>query len=129
MTGPAVGRFAIQRHTGHGPEHWDLMIEDGEVLAAWHLERPPTPHDQAPIPAERIPDHRKHYLTYEGPVGGGRGDVALHDSGTATTLDRTPDKWRFRLEGRHVNGTYVLERSPGGPARPSRWTLRREPAE
>ena len=129
MTGPAVGRFVIQRHTGHGPEHWDLMIEDGELLAAWHLERPPAAHDPVPIPAVRIPDHRKHYLTYEGPVSGGRGDVALHESGTATTLGRTSNAWRFRLQGRHLNGAFALERSPANSNRPDRWTLRREPVE
>lgn len=67
-----TGRFVILRHD-HPFLHWDLLLEHGDTAATWRLLTEPVAGK--PIPCERIADHRLHYLTYEGPVSGGRGAV------------------------------------------------------
>ncbi len=124
MSARASGRYVIQHHTGHGPEHWDLMLEDGDVLATWRLERPPSTDDDRPIPAVRIADHRKAFLTFEGPTRTGRGCVAIHRDGTFQTLHRTDDAWAFELQGDQLGGAFILERSEGHGDPPDRWVLR-----
>ncbi len=113
-------RFVVHHHVGHGPEHWDLMLEEPDALATWQLDRPPSMSGDAPIPAVRIEDHRKAFLTYEGPISGQRGEVARHEVGTYVTLDRSDDAWRFVLEGKRLEGEFVLRRCGG---RGHRWTL------
>lgn len=125
MSGTTRARFVLHCHTGHGPRHWDLMLEDGDVLATWRLGHSPLEADRGPIPAVRIADHRKAYLTYEGPTSGNRGQVVRHDSGTYRTLDRCPDEWTFDLQGRQLSGEFSLRRVTSLPGREPVWELRR----
>jgi hypothetical protein len=67
-----VPRYVILYHDFPAP-HWDLFLERGGVLASWRLLAEPRPG--ASVPCEPAPDHRLHYLDYEGPVSGGRGSV------------------------------------------------------
>jgi len=101
-------RFVILHHRLATGEHWDLMLEHGEKLMTWQLERPPTDPADLPIRARRIGDHRKLYLDYEGPVSGNRGEVHQLDSGTVEFLDVRPTRCRVRLLGRLLSGEYVL---------------------
>jgi hypothetical protein len=79
-----VPRYAILRHDpppgSDRPVHWDFMLEEAEALKTWSLERAPA-HDTA-IRAKQLPDHRKAYLTYEGPVSENRGSVTRCDAGS-----------------------------------------------
>jgi hypothetical protein len=75
----ALPRFVVLAHDWPEP-HFDLMLEDGPVLLTWRLTDPPVVGRA--IPAERIANHRICYLTYEGPVSGGRGSVRRVDGGT-----------------------------------------------
>lgn len=68
--------------------HYDLMIDfDGRGgLATWRLAR--LPHglcDQ--VPAERLADHRRAYLEYEGEIRGNRGRVRRVDQGGCEWVD------------------------------------------
>lgn len=63
--------------------HWDLLIEVGHALAAWRLLRPI--QAEVWLPAERLPDHRTRYLSYEGPVSGNRGRVVRCLAGQLST--------------------------------------------
>ncbi|MDA7906860.1 hypothetical protein N9B43_08140 [Mariniblastus sp.] len=60
-------------------DHWDLMLEVDNTLWTWHLEELPAP--DKPVLGERIPDHRTHYLDYEGLVSNNRGTVNRVRSG------------------------------------------------
>jgi hypothetical protein len=111
-------RFVILHHRFDDSEHWDLMIEHGEVLLTWQLLREPVDAARLPIPARRIGDHRKAYLEYEGPVSGGRGTVRRVDAGTVEIEEQTRDQLRFRLAGSRLCGSFVLQR---GEAQD--WTL------
>lgn len=70
---PAL-RCAVLRHEGVASPHFDVLFETspGAALATWRAERwPPEAGDYV----EGAPDHRPAYLTYEGPISGGRGEV------------------------------------------------------
>ena len=113
-------QFVVQHHTGYGPEHWDLMLEEDDALATWRLHRHPQTVSDHPIGAVRIADHRKVYLTYEGPVRSGRGQVHIVDAGTYTVLHRDADTLRIEFSGRVLNGQCLLVRDATGE---DQWTL------
>lgn len=71
-------RFVILEHD-HPFLHWDLLMQQGDVLKSWRLLEPPAAGQW--ISAQQIPDHRLHYLDYEGPISGDRGTVVRLTSG------------------------------------------------
>ncbi|MEX0718693.1 MAG: DNA polymerase ligase N-terminal domain-containing protein [Planctomycetaceae bacterium] len=111
-------RFAILTHD-HPFLHWDLLLEQGDVLRAWRLLAEPLSVET--IEAEPLPDHRPLYLDYEGPIGGDRGSVTRWDAGTYDIRAETPAAERHaepvasaeRIEidfaGTRLRGTFVLE--------------------
>lgn len=107
-------RFVILHHTGFGVEHWDLMLQRGEVLWTWQLERNPVGLRAEPIRARRIGDHRVRYLDYEGPVSGGRGVVRRADRGELDWIDVGEAGVIFRLRGGHLDGHFELRAGSTG---------------
>jgi hypothetical protein len=101
-------RFVILHHASGRGEHWDLMLEQGEVLRTWQLARSPVGCTDWPIPARPIGDHRKHYLTYEGPVSRDRGDVWRVASGTYTGGESRPGEWEVHLDSPAIAGPFRL---------------------
>ena len=117
--------FVIHIHSGYGPTHHDLMLQEEDALATWQLAT--SPEGMLPgqtLPARPLPDHRSAYLSYEGPVSGGRGRVDRLDGGQYELISRNPSRWEFRLEGRRLRGRYELNRGDD-PSQPDQWTLRR----
>lgn len=106
-------RFVILRHEtppGHArPLHWDLMLEAGDVLRTWALEREPEPNCE--IAAELLPDHRLAYLTYEGPVSHNRGSVTRWDAGEYHALEESPQRLRLIVKGSWLRGIATLQRT------------------
>lgn len=90
-------RYAILHHTAHPdqPDHFDLMfeLEAQQTLATFRSRT--WPPDTA---VERLPDHRRNYLTYEGPVSGNRGEVKRIAAGTFTILSRACTHWHLLLD-------------------------------
>ncbi|MFP4434206.1 MAG: hypothetical protein ACLFTN_07035 [Phycisphaerae bacterium] len=104
-------RFVIQIHRGWGPTHYDLMIEDGPALATWQFADPPTDAPAGrPMDCRRIADHRPAYLTYEGPISGGRGAVRILDGGPCEVVAKGPTRWRVRFGGKRLAGPCELRR-------------------
>lgn len=101
-------RFAILHHRLDEGEHWDLMLEHGDVLLTWQLLREPINRASLPITARRIGDHRKAYLDYEGPLTDNRGTVRRVDSGIVEFETNTPQYCRFVLSGDRLHGTFIL---------------------
>ena len=95
-------RFVVLRHqTPPGYRqglHWDLMLEEGERLLTWALERPP--EEGAVIAATKLPDHRLAYLDYEGPIGGERGEVTQDDRGEFAWLSQSDTRCEALLNGK-----------------------------
>lgn len=90
------------------------MLEDGEVLLTWQLAACPGKASRFPIPAQRIHDHRRVYLDYEGPISGNRGTVTRVESGTFEFVERAPERTVLDLAGNSLRGRYVIRGS--GPA-------------
>ena len=115
--------FVLHTHSGYGPLHWDLMLEHGEALATWQLAASPARLPPGgSMPAKRLPDHRREYLSYEGPVSGGRGRVDRIDQGRYELLAADEGLWSVVLKGTVLKGRYDLRRT--GPAEED-WTLTR----
>lgn len=100
-------RFVILEHD-HPFLHWDLMLETGNVLRTWRLERPPLP-GSGPIPATSLGDHRLMYLDYEGPVSGNRGRVVCWDRGAYVNEKWSDEFIHVRVHGGRVTGMVTLE--------------------
>lgn len=113
-------RFAILHHTGHGCEHWDLMIEHENALLTWQLLAEPIGLASLPIDALRIASHRKRYLEYEGAVSRGRGTVRKIDTGTVRIQKLTDSTCLFTAEGVLISGPLSLSRRTGDA-----WVLNR----
>jgi hypothetical protein len=91
--------WVLVRHdTPDGLWHFDWMLDPGPDHPAQHTpdvrlitfrlrEHPKDYHDS---PVERLPEHRIHYLTYEGPLSGNRGQVRRIDEGTWSPHRLTP---------------------------------------
>lgn len=113
-------RFAILEHAGSprtpGRVHWDLLFEAGEALRAWELSELPLAAGE--IAATALPDHRRLYLDYEGPVSGGRGTVKKVDAGTFEALTWDEDRCVAALCSQRLNGVLTFERDA---ATPQRW--------
>ncbi len=78
-------------------------------MATWRLAAWPV-GPAGRIAAERIADHRWHYITYEGPVGGGRGTVRRLDRGELRIVEQTKDGLVVELFGEVAAGVWRLTR-------------------
>ena len=89
--------------------HWDFIVETPECerLPTWRLAADPLKSD-ADVPAERIQDHRRIYLDYEGEISGGRGAVRRVDRGPASVEAIEASTLTVRLEGETLRGRYEV---------------------
>ena len=86
------------------------MLESGDALTTWSLAAEP---ESAPsIAAVALPDHRRDYLDYEGPISEGRGSVTRVDQGNYQFVKLDPDEIIVLLAGRELIGRVILRRSP-----------------
>jgi hypothetical protein len=114
-------RFVLLEHRWDGV-HWDLMLEAGDALRTWAIDRPVTAG--VDLPARALPDHRPIYLDYEGPISGDRGTVRRIDRGTYTAEVWEPDCVRVRLEGDQLVGELEIRQAPPGSVAGGYWTFR-----
>jgi len=107
-------RFVLLRHTGHGPLHFDLMIEDGAALATWQFDLSPTLlASGTAVACRRLAAHRIAYLDYAGPVSRGRGQVHRTAAGICTLHFATAADWDFELDSPTLNGRFRLQHLTG----------------
>jgi hypothetical protein len=103
------GKFVIQKHTRGGDVHWDLMLEAGETLETYRLSLPPEKLKQEKCSAEKIFEHPLRFLTYEGPVNKGEGNVEIAESGTYKLLQQRQDRIEIELNGEILRGRFELK--------------------
>ena len=99
-------RFVILTHD-YPFLHWDFMLEREDCLTTWRLLQ--QPETDKVIVAERLADHRKMYLDYEGPVSNDRGEVRRWDGGQFQTLAESSDCVHVLLEGERLRAEVVIE--------------------
>jgi len=87
-------QFVILHHDWPQP-HFDLLLENGASLLAFRL--PKLPEGAERLTVTRLFDHRRLYLTYEGVVPGGKGQVVRRVSGTWRLISQSALEWRFEL--------------------------------
>jgi hypothetical protein len=93
------GKFVIQQHETAQGTHFDLMLDQGEDLATFQFaRRPDSLAEGESLPFRRLPNHRRAYLTYEGPVSGGRGIVRIVRDGIYVVTDGGEKGWTLSLE-------------------------------
>jgi hypothetical protein len=112
-------------------------LPDGSAHFDWLIERPDDPREHRTIafrcatdpladPAwtgDRLPDHRAHYLRYEGPVPGGRGSVRRCWSHPCVVLEESERSIRLTVS---MRGTPELAIRPL-VARADAWGLAEPP--
>ncbi len=99
-------RFVILKHQDRGNLHYDLMLEGDEKLITWNCSQNPLTHPAAEC--RRIADHRKAYLTYEGPVSQNRGAVQRIESGRYDAIEINESHWVVQLKGQHASVKLTL---------------------
>jgi hypothetical protein len=103
-----VTLFALLQHDAPAGTHWDLLAERvaGEPrLATWRLSGDPRGPES--VPCERIADHRREYLDFEGDIGGGRGVVLRVDRGEIDVRPRPDGATELRFRGAVLTGAYL----------------------
>lgn len=116
MTPPAAGlRYVVLHHAGHGPPHFDLMFEVDQTAPLLTFRSPAWPIVE-PVQLERLGDHRRAYLSYQGPVSGGRGEVVRVAEGTC---DLAEDGAGLRVTFRSGPAAGTLRIAPDGQCAPS----------
>lgn len=116
-------KLVILEHRWDGV-HWDVLVEipgqpDGP-LATWAVDAPIRADED--LPARRLPDHRRVYLEYEGPVSGGRGDVRRVAQGNASVRVWTEAWVELEVRGDQLDGILSLRRT--GAEGSASWVLR-----
>jgi hypothetical protein len=108
--------FVVLRHTNRDGVHYDLMIDAGAALATWKCTVAPETALESPMACRRLADHRRDYLTYEGPISQDRGVVTQYDCGRCRLeVGLAPDFasatcLRITFSGRKLKGPMVIER-------------------
>src|SRR4030042_2459452 len=95
-----IKKFVIQQHSTARGVHWDFMLELGDILQTYRLDKAPQQLIQSPADAVKIFDHPLKFLTYEGPVNKGRGSVRIADFGSHELLCQSDDRLRLHLKGK-----------------------------
>jgi hypothetical protein len=100
-------KFVIQKHTTADSIHWDLMLESGNTLLTWRLDKNPAEID-SPSKTVKIFDHPLKFLTYEGPVNKGKGRVRIADTGICQILQENNENIELNMSGRILKGKFSL---------------------
>jgi hypothetical protein len=89
--------------------HFDLMLEDGEMLRTWALDALPAGGES--VAAEQLPDHRPLYLDFEGNVAGDRGSVRRVDAGEYELVEESSGRLIVRPNCGLLKGTLTLTKA------------------
>jgi DNA ligase D-like protein (predicted 3'-phosphoesterase) len=106
-------RFAVQLHDA-STLHFDLRIQDGDVLRSWAVPRGPSLDPAARRLAVPVEDHSLEAGDFEGVHPGqrrGTGAVIIWDEGPAEIVRDEPGHLLVTLHGRKLSGGFALTRT------------------
>ena len=106
------GIYVIQKHAATHL-HYDLRLEMDGVLKSWAIPKEPPVESGVRRLAVQVEDHPLAYATFEGTISEGEygaGTVEIWDKGTYNILDRKEGKLILEINGKKINGSYVLVR-------------------
>ena len=101
--------FVIQEH--HATHlHYDFRLEMNKKLKSWAITKIPPRTKNIKRLAIQVEDHPLCYAKFEGEIkeGYGKGKVKIWDNGKYKLEDKNPVKIVFHLNGKKLNGKYVL---------------------
>jgi hypothetical protein len=101
-----LARYVVLRHEGILEPHFDLMIEPNSQAQLWTWRCAAWPLTVGAV-LERLPDHRREFLDYEGPLSGGRGTVRRVEAGTQAAVLWTSHPPSLRIEFRGARNQRV----------------------
>ncbi len=118
-------RYVVLHHRpfSAGVVHFDWMFENGESLLTWATDSLPSRTSASTVPANKLPDHRAVYLTYEGPLSDNRGDVSQVEKGYCKAICIQADHCKFELTG-DLAGTLSFKRNQRGVDATWTWSFR-----
>lgn len=125
--------YVVQKHMA-SHLHYDFRLEWRGVLLSWAVPKGPSLDPAAKRLAMRTEDHPVEYANFEGVIPAGQygaGTVMLWDRGTWQPEDSGVDaslqkgEIKFTLQGKKLQGSWVLVRTRGFGKNPSRsaWLL------
>lgn len=104
--------FVIHKH--HAKKlHWDFRLEMGSALRSWAVPKEPPLGSGVKRLAIQVEDHDLSYADFEGEIPQGQygaGKVEIWDKGTYEMESMKGGKLVFKLNGKKLNGKYVLLR-------------------
>ncbi len=109
----ADDQYVIHEHDSGEGIHFDLMLESAESLRTWRLDRHPQEILSQAVTAISIADHPKRFLTYEGPVQKGKGNVHIVDSGSYAFAEKSDAELKITFKGEILKGAFVLTHVAG----------------
>jgi hypothetical protein len=101
-------KFVIQKHVSGDDIHWDFMLESGDCLQTWRLEKNPADVVSHSVEAVKIFDHPPKFLTYEGSVNEGKGHVKIADAGTYTAINKDDKSFELDFNDQILKGKFTL---------------------
>ena len=102
--------FVIQEHHARNL-HYDLRLEIEGVLKSWAVPKEPPEKPGIKRLAIQTEDHPLNYADFEGTIPEGQygaGEVKVWDRGTFIPEKITDKEILFHLDGKKMNGDYVL---------------------
>ncbi|MBI1369653.1 MAG: hypothetical protein GC162_13490 [Planctomycetes bacterium] len=116
----------VLEHRRTDGAHFDWMVENPLIaapappLATWRVDAPPADWTLGrSLDLTRLGDHRRAYLSYEGPMTQNRGEVHRIDVGSVIVRSWTLEAALLRVYFRRVSATIELSRLTG-----DRWLAR-----
>jgi DNA ligase D-like protein (predicted 3'-phosphoesterase) len=108
-----VPRFVVQLHDAT-TLHFDLRIQDGDVLRSWAVPKGPSLDPAVRRLAVPVDDHTLAAGEFEGVHEGatrGTGAVIIWDEGAVEILRNAPDHVSFVLAGAKLAGGFALTKT------------------
>ncbi len=108
--------YVIQEHFAKH-HHYDLRLEKNGVLWSWAIPKEPPLKPGIKRLAVRTENHSLDYADFEGVIPEGEygaGKVRIWDKGTYELINEKNYKLVIRINGKKLNGEYVLVQFAGG---------------